>query len=377
MSAVNNYNDNRVAGANGSTGIPANRGGVNNNDYAYRDEGTGVGTSGNTDGAQKEKQKKVMRFAGFVVLDFMLISLRALQFISSVIALGLLAYVLKGYSYHGSHKTNFGLAVAAISVFYLMLLSLLGVLLHKLLLPGLYLLFEIIITILWLCAFVVLAKTHGSRACGLQTTSTYNPNYGSTSSFMSSGGRYDPYTSQYTTDSHMRPCHSAKASIAFAGLCTVLFMISTLIIGLNVIRPIMQRGGGQRAMWTPYHNAGYKLNPWTGLRLSETNRSDLEGTGPHHNDAEGGTGVHDQHTYSTGDSTYNGTNREKLGETDHRRNASGATEMGQDATNTGNAGALPQENVNTTYHRTERIVTDTSPHPITETNRAQQTQGRM
>ena len=210
MSTTNNYQGTRTAGANGSSQLPASSA-PEDGRYAYTSDNTNYNGNHHTgeasDAEQQHKKKKVARFVGFVVLDFFLISLRMLQFICSVIVLGLLAYVLKGYDYRGSHKTNYGLAVAVISVVYLLLLSVLGAVLSKFLLPGLYLLFEMIMWALWLSAFVVLAKEHGSRSCGLRNTSSYNPKYGSTSSYQSSGGDYDPFTNRYTTNSYSRPCH--------------------------------------------------------------------------------------------------------------------------------------------------------------------------
>ncbi|SCU93142.1 LAFA_0F14906g1_1 [Lachancea sp. 'fantastica'] len=377
MSATDNTYRNEVGGtAVGGPTVPATQ--HENRDTGYA---SGYGNEG-----EKRKAKKGAAIFGLAVTDFLLISLRFWQFASSVIVLGLLGYAIKSYDYHGSRKTNYGLAVAAISTFYLLLLSLLGPVLHRFLLPGLYLIMELILMILWLVAFIVLAKAHGSRSCGLSTTSSYQPRYGSFSDFTNSGGSYDPFTSKYTSNPHTRACHSSQASIAFAGLAFVLFVISSILIGLLVMKPLTYRGGGSKALWTPYSNSGLKLNPWTGLRVSDANRNDAEalannrggnaaGTG-----AGAGTGVgQDQHTFSTGDSTYNGTHHDKMVDPDHRRNVSGVTDMEPGANNnptyTANNPATGATNTNathnTTYASNEPIVTDPSPNaaPATTANR--------
>ncbi|SCU87819.1 LADA_0E06348g1_1 [Lachancea dasiensis] len=367
MSATDTYPNNpRVTAPGGATEIPGMT------TAAPHDENAAWGRRHEDVEENKSGKRKLLK-AGIVATDFLLISLRFLQFVASVIVLGLLAYVLKGYEYHGSRKTNYGLAVACISTFYLLMLCILAPVLHRFLMPGLYLILEAIMTILWLVAFIVLAKAHGSRTCGLSSTNTYNSQYGSFSDFVNAGGSYDPYTGRYTSNAHMRACRSSQAAIAFSGMATILFIVSPILIGLLVIKPLLARSGGRSSsLWQPYKNAGLKLNPHTGLRVSDAERSDTEALGH----AAGVTGAgHDQHTFSTGDSTYNGVHNDKLADSDHRRNVSGATEMDPHATNTNPTTADatspstdPNVMNNTTYSGNQPIVTDTSVNPRTDGN---------
>lgn len=254
---------------------------------------------------------------GFLLMDVPLVLLRLAQFACSVIVLGLLAYVLHGYDFHGSHKTNYSLATAVISTFYLLMLPVFTAALARFFVPGAYLLMEITLTILWLCAFIVLADAHGSHSCGLSQTSTYNASYGSYSSFLASSGYYDPFLEQYTTRNYGRPCRSAKAAIAFSGLAFILFLISTVLVGVFVVRPMLV-AGGSKAFMQPYTSYGFRLNRMTGLNVME------EGGAAAHNEPE--AVGQDQRTFSTGDSTYNGTHPEKVGD-GHQRNMSGVTDM--------------------------------------------------
>ncbi|CEP64634.1 uncharacterized protein LALA0_S12e03400g [Lachancea lanzarotensis] len=368
MSATDNNYRNEVGGtAAGGPVVPAAH-----NDNYETGHGGGSGSGAFANEGEKRKTKKGIAIFGLAVTDFMLISLRFWQFACSVIVLGLLAYAMKSYNYHGSKKTNYGLAVGAISTFYLLMLSILGPALHRFLIPGLYLIMELIVTLLWLVAFIVLAKAHGSRSCGLSTNSSYQPKYGSFGDFTNSGGMYDPYTSKYTTNPHTRACHSSQASIAFAGLAFILFAISSILIGLLVMKPLTYRGGGSKALWTPYSNSGLKLNPWTGLRVSDANRNDAEALANNRggNNTGAGAGVgQDQHTFSTGDSTYNGAHHDKMVDSDHRRNVSGATDLEPGVNNptyNANSAATGAANTNATHNTTyathEPIVTDPSPN---------------
>ncbi|SCV05282.1 LANO_0H04060g1_1 [Lachancea nothofagi CBS 11611] len=396
MSATNTYqNDARATAPGGTTQVPGMRttgnDGTMSSDYRHDDTRYDDRAVDHRESGEK-KTKKTMAFAGLALMDFLLISVRFWQFVFSVIVLGLLAYVLKGYSFHGSTKTNYGLAVAAISVFYLLLLCVLAPVLHVFLMPGLYLLMELIMMILWLVAFVVLAKSHGSTSCGLKQSSSYNSQYGSFQSFQSSGGSYDPYTNRYTSNANTRPCHSSQAAIAFSGITLILFMLTPILIGLLVIKPLVNRGG-TKAAWAPYKNVGLKLNPWTGLRVSSAEGNDAEALA-NHASGQGGVGQ-DQHTFSTGDSTYNGAHHDKMAETDHRRNVSGTTDMDPNMNNpaysanpthtttTHNTAPATQSTTgpkvtsNTTYSRNEPIITDPSPNPVTESRRPMGTDTRV
>ncbi|SCU98275.1 LAMI_0F13850g1_1 [Lachancea mirantina] len=276
------------------------------------DTTTGYGT-----GEKTVANRGTRGVGSYFLVDLPLILLRVMQFAASVIVLGLLAYSINSYSFHGSRKTNYSLAVSVISLWHLLMLPLYTTLLAIIFITGIYVVAEVALMILWLVAFIVLAKTYGSFSCGSKTTTTYNPSYGSFSSFQSSGGMYDPFLGRYTTHNYGRACRSAQASIAFSGVAFILFLVSTVLVCVNVMRPAM-REGGMGGMWRPLKRYGLKLNRWTGLYVEDLHGgpSDVE-TGTH------GAG-HDQHTFSTGGSTYNGTHQEKLA---HQRNMSGTTNM--------------------------------------------------
>lgn len=91
--------------------------------------------------------------------------LRFSQFASSVLVMSLLAYAIHAYGNRGNKKTNFTLATGVISVFYLIALGILCLALPTLIYIGMYFCAELIVCMLWLAAFVVLAKAQGERSC--------------------------------------------------------------------------------------------------------------------------------------------------------------------------------------------------------------------
>lgn len=179
--------------------------------------------------------------------------LRFSQFVSSVLVMSLLAYAIHAYSDRGNKKTNFTLATGVISVFYLIALGILCLALPTLIYIGMYFCAELIMCMLWLAAFVVLAKAQGQHSC---------------KSRNSSGGYYDPYSGQYTTTNHRRACNSSQAAIAFAGLCFLLFLTSVVLLGVNILTPIMGRYKSQ-GLWRTGASMGTRLHRWSGLALSE------------------------------------------------------------------------------------------------------------
>ncbi|CAI4057070.1 uncharacterized protein SKDI_04G0280 [Saccharomyces kudriavzevii IFO 1802] len=208
--------------------------------------------------------------------------LRFLQFASSVLVMSLLAYAIHAYGNRGNKKTNFTLATGVISVFYLIALGILCLALPTLIYIGMYFCAELIMCMLWLAAFVVLAKAQGERSCG-------NTN--------AQGLYYNPYSGEYTADRHRRACNASQAAIAFSGLCFVLFLTSVILLGVNVLTPIRRRYKTQ-GMWKSGASMGTKLHRWSGLALSEP----FEETAPYDNtnvrtgDVEAGAGDNTAYT---------------------------------------------------------------------------------
>ncbi|CCF58631.1 hypothetical protein KAFR_0F00340 [Kazachstania africana CBS 2517] len=272
--------------------------------------------------------------------------LRFLQFASTSIVLGLIAFALHSYHNHGSRRANFALAVGAIGVFYCLAVFFLTLIAPQLVLGGIFLIAEIIMTLLFLCGFIVAAKVFGQHSCGTHVVSSYNPAYGSFADFQSTGGQYDPFKGTYTTKSYTNACRSSKASIAFLGLAFVLSAICCILIGIRVLMPII-RDYGSSGIWKSGTSIGAKLQRATGLDLSTRPgrtygtgyRQDVETAGmpPEEPGVSGMTTqnhrVVDQHTLSTGESTTNTYNQEKYNEPQGVPNR--RVESGNTAVNTG------------------------------------------
>lgn len=196
--------------------------------------------------------------------------LRFFQFASAVIVMSLIAYALHSYDYFGSKKANFGLAVGVIGTFYIICVIIFVAILPQLVLAGPYLIAECIMCLLWLCGFIVTAKVFGQHSCSsTRSVSDYNPKYGSMNAFQNSEGQVNPFTNKYTSSKHSTACNSAKTSIAFSGLSFVLFVISCIILGLNVVKPIVTSHGGA-GMWKTGGFLGTRLHRWSGLGLTES-----------------------------------------------------------------------------------------------------------
>lgn len=195
-------------------------------------------------------------------------TLRFLQFASAVIVMSLIAYAIHAYNFHGSKKTNFVLAVGVIGVFYNLVLFFLALIVPSLVLAGVYLISEIIMCLLWLCAFIVDAKVQGDHSCKIRRVSSYTPQYGSESDFLESGGEYNAFTHRYTTSSEKTACQSAKASIAFAGLAWLLFVLSTVFVGINIVRPILNHYGG-KGLWKTGTSMDTRVDRASALTLTE------------------------------------------------------------------------------------------------------------
>ena len=170
-------------------------------------------------------------------------TLRFFQFASAVLVMSLIAYAIHAYGFHGSKKTNFVLAVGVIGTFYNIALLCLSIIVPKLVFAGIYFFFEVVMCLLWFSAFIVDAKVQGDHGCKVKHITNYNPKYGSLEQFQDSEGDYNPFTGKYSTKSVKTACHSAKASIAFAGLAWALFLISSIFVGLNILNPVIAHYG--------------------------------------------------------------------------------------------------------------------------------------
>lgn len=196
--------------------------------------------------------------------------LRFFQFASAVLVMSLMAYALHNYDYFGSTRANFGLAVGVIGTFYIICVIILVAILPQVVMVGPYLIAECIMCLLWLCAFIVLAKVFGQHSCGsFYVTPNYNPSFGSFTAFQNARGRVNPFTNQYTANQHTTACRSAKTAIAFAGLSFVLFVISCIMLGVNVVMPIVNAHGGL-GMWKTGGYLGTRLHRWSGLGLTSS-----------------------------------------------------------------------------------------------------------
>ncbi|CCD26553.1 uncharacterized protein NDAI_0H03800 [Naumovozyma dairenensis CBS 421] len=308
--------------------------GVNNPNNTYSEPGYYANQNTGTTGQNQQQQpgnqgygKQTMTTARprtFAEHPALLTTLRILEFASSVLVFSLLAFAIHDYNDHGNHKTNFALAVGVISTFYLLAVFLGTLLMPQFVFAGVLLIAEAIVCLLWLCAFIVIAKTVGEHSCSNSRVNQYNPAYGSISSFQQSGGTYNPYTGEYTTSNYHRACNTSKTAIAFAGFAFVLFVITCILLGLNVLKPIVRNFGGQ-GLWKDGSYIGSKLQRFTGLALDKplgnTYNVDME-------PGVVGTGVPaaDQHTMSTaGESTTNAYDQEKYGNDGARSAVTGST----------------------------------------------------
>ncbi|CCK72849.1 uncharacterized protein KNAG_0L02330 [Huiozyma naganishii CBS 8797] len=175
--------------------------------------------------------------------------LRFLQFCSAVLVMSLLAYSLNSYNFFGSKRANFCLSVGVIGTFYIMCVIVLVWLMPKVVLVGPYLIMEIVICLLWLCGFIVSAKVFGSHSCS------------------SNGFSYDPFVGRITDHSHKRACQAAKSSIAFSGFSFVLGVITSILLGVYVLKPITE-AYGNGGLWKTGSSMGTRLHRSSGLELN-------------------------------------------------------------------------------------------------------------
>lgn len=196
--------------------------------------------------------------------------LRFFQFASAVLVMSLLAYSLNSYNFFGSKRANFGLSVGVIGTFYIICVIILVAIIPKLVMVGPYLVAECIMCLLWLCGFIVSADVFGKHSCGsFFITTSYNPKYGSFLDFEEANGRVNPFTNQYSSSSNKNACRSAKTSVAFSGLSFILFVISCVALGVNVVMPIVKSFGGS-GLWKTGSVLGTRLHRWSGLGLTDS-----------------------------------------------------------------------------------------------------------
>lgn len=289
----------------------------------------------------------------FLTRTLPLTGLRLLELASSVLVMSLLAYAIHAFDFHGSEKINYGLSVGVISVFYLLCVMIGTLIFPSLVMAGLLFITEFIVFCLWISGFIVLAYAVGKHGCSDKISSTYNPKYGSLAEFLESGGQYNVLTNQYTISGFGRACDATKTSVAFAGLATVLFIISIILLGINVLKPI-KRSYGFNGFWKSGSDMNTKLHRTSGLTLSEPLEKQYDyntATGlpeeQYLNEPTSTTGVNvnnDQQTFSTGDSSHNAYMQEKAATAAHNVVDNAAT--GVDA-NLNSAAQNAEVNANT------------------------------
>lgn len=210
---------------------------------------------------------------------------RGFQFASSSITLGTTAYARHSYgSGHHTKKQNFSVAVSAISVFYIIALYVILMFARRFIMPGAFFLCEVILCLLWLCAFIVLAKQHGQYSCSTKNASDYDNS--SDNSYYGSNPNndlyYNEYTDSYTNNSYSKPCKSSKASIAFAALCFALFALTSVLFYQFVMKPILRDYGTWKDIFkranqihVPGSENGVQLHRGSGLALTNEQGTEI------------------------------------------------------------------------------------------------------
>ncbi|EDO16956.1 hypothetical protein Kpol_1041p14 [Vanderwaltozyma polyspora DSM 70294] len=230
------------------------------------------------------------------ILPFSII--RFFQFASATLVMSLIAFATRDFHHHSNPKINLGLSVGVISEFYMLCVMIGTLLFPSLVFAGLLFISEAIVMCLYISGFITVAYQVGKHHCRDRVTDTYNPKYGSLADFNEYGGRYNEFTNKYTDKSFGRACNSLKAATAFAGLNTVLFMVTCTLVGINVMRPITNKYG-MSGLFKTGSSMGTKLQRFTGLTLSEPVGDSYGYSGSGMQDAEQGN------AYSTADSSNN------------------------------------------------------------------------
>ena len=171
--------------------------------------------------------------------DIVLNTVRIIEFAVSVIILGMIGYTDSTFNHE---KTNFGVAVGAISTFYLLFLFLSIFAINKYIVSANIAFWENGIMLLWFCAFIVLAKEWGSGSCSSES-------------------------------SNARKCRTAQASIAFSGVNFILFLWTAVCFNVSILAYIMKKGtkktdifktndtiGGE---YSKFHGCTFSLDPYS------------------------------------------------------------------------------------------------------------------
>lgn len=179
-----------------------------------------------------------MKFAtSFFKSDTSLAIVRFLQFAVGVVVLGLISY---SDSLFGDEKTNFGVAVSTISVFYSLLLPVSLFLLSSYIVPAFFFISEWAITLLWFCVFIVLAKHYGSGSC------------------PSGEG------------SLSRKCRTGQAAIAFCGVEFFLFYWTAVVYITDVVVSIVKNNSSKFALFNTAKSLNSKFNKIHGVKYTST-----------------------------------------------------------------------------------------------------------
>ncbi|KAF0278452.1 hypothetical protein FOG50_00699 [Hanseniaspora uvarum] len=187
--------------------------------------------------------------ASFFKSDTSLAIVRFLQFAVGIIVLGLISY---SDSLFNDEKTNFGVAVSTISVFYSIVLPVFLFGLNTYVVPAVVGIFEWILTLLWFCVFVVLAYQYGSGTCP--------SGFGSIT----------------------RKCRTGQAAIAFSGVEFFLIYWTAVVFITDVSVPIIKNNSSKLAFFRTSEALGVNLNKIHGVKYTslaadqETPVEDLE-----------------------------------------------------------------------------------------------------
>ncbi|XBW35211.1 hypothetical protein QEN19_000774 [Hanseniaspora menglaensis] len=181
------------------------------------------------------------------VADTFLVSLRVLEFSLSVVFLGLIGYTNSTFN---DEKTNFALATAAISLFYIIDLYASVIFFNKYIVTIFAAFWENSLVLLWMCTFFVTAKHWGSKSCS---------------------NIYDS-----------KKCKTAQASIAFAAVEFFLFLWTALVFDFQIIAAIITDSSKAADIFKSNRSLSIKYNRLHGCSLinliSDKSVEDLEGS---------------------------------------------------------------------------------------------------
>lgn len=179
-----------------------------------------------------------MKYAtSFFKSDTSLAIVRFLQFAVGVVVLGLISY---SDSLFSDEKTNFGVAVSVISVFYSLVLPAFLYGLSSYVIPACVFTYEWVLTFLWFCAFIVLAKHYGSGSCpsGLGSVT--------------------------------RKCRTGQAAIAFAAVEFFLFYWTAVVFVTDVLVLIIKNNSSKFAVFKTSKALELNLNKIHGVTYTST-----------------------------------------------------------------------------------------------------------